>query len=259
VVEPTCPGAVERYVNLGKCYDSGALWEKKGEIKACMAEYPGLYQRAYRCLRGAGELTAEMGRLVTTGLLEEKLVKRAMGIARREFKKTGRGPGKTTKRFLTAITHKGVVSHVGTLGAKRVYQLVDSYHLGHTMLETLRQYAAAAGYDVVACADPMNPEKWEGLWVPELSLAFVTGSAAKPHRRLRLDGMVDKAVLAAAKPRLRFSKRIAEALAEEAVEALSQAKALHDKVEAIYNPHVDFNLVRKTAEEVAREILTFGD
>ena len=50
VVEPKYPGAVERYVNVGDCYDKNALWDLRGEIMSCMAGYKGCYRRAYRCL-----------------------------------------------------------------------------------------------------------------------------------------------------------------------------------------------------------------
>ena len=47
------------------------------------------------------------------------------------------------------------------------------------------------------------------------------------------------------------------ALVEEAVSSLAQAKAMHDDLEAIYNPHVDFDLVDEFAAEIWEEILTF--
>ena len=44
---------------------------------------------------------------------------------------------------------------------------------------------------------------------------------------------------------------------EEAVASLNQAKAMHDELEAIYNPHVDFSLVDQTAQDIWGEIQTF--
>ena len=42
---------------------------------------------------------------------------------------------------------------------------------------------------------------------------------------------------------------------EEAVASLAQAKAMHDDLEAIYHPYVDFSLVDRTAQELAQTIL----
>ena len=56
VVEPKYPGAVERYVNMGDCYDKGALWSVRQEIMSCMSGYKGCYQRAYRCLGATADV-----------------------------------------------------------------------------------------------------------------------------------------------------------------------------------------------------------
>ena len=45
------------------------------------------------------------------------------------------------------------------------------------------------------------------------------------------------------------------ALMGEAVASLSQAKAMHDRLEALYNPYVDFDLVEETARKIGDEIL----
>ena len=45
------------------------------------------------------------------------------------------------------------------------------------------------------------------------------------------------------------------ALTEEAVDSLAQAKAMHDELEALYNPYVDFDRVGRMADRIAGEIL----
>ena len=39
VVEPTCPGAVDRYINLGDCYDSAGLFPLRQSILDYMKGY----------------------------------------------------------------------------------------------------------------------------------------------------------------------------------------------------------------------------
>jgi len=99
------------------------------------------------------------------------------------------------------------------------------------------------------------------LLVPRLGLAFLTAAAlpvpGTPYRRLRLDAAADGEVLRRSRPRLRFAKKVSAALVEEAVSSLALAKAMHDDLEAIYNPHVDFDLVDEIAHDVWSEILTF--
>ena len=69
--------------------------------------------------------------------------------------------------------------------------------------------------------------------------------------------MADGEAPGRSRPRLRFAKKVSAALEEEAVSSLAQAKAMHDELEAIYNPHVDFHRVDQMAQDVWREILTF--
>ena len=67
--------------------------------------------------------------------------------------------------------------------------------------------------------------------------------------------MADSELLRRNKPRLKFSRKVSAALLEEAVESLAQAKAMHDRLEALYNPYVDFDLVEETARQIGDEIL----
>ncbi len=179
--------------------------------------------------------------------------------------KKGEGPGQVTQRFLGAVTHKGSLVQFHTVDklCKRVYELADSYGLAHVMLTQLLAGAVAAGHDVVACLSPMAPSRLEHLLIPELSLAFVTSFPAlpydrRPYRRIRLDAMVDGEGLQRNKARLRFSRKVSAALIDEAVDSLGQAKTMHDELEAIYNPYVDFERVGQVAEQIAQQIF-LGD
>ena len=94
--------------------------------------------------------------------------------------------------------------------------------------------------------------------MPELGLAFVTSREGMAYdgpayRRVRLDAMVSASHSKRCKSRLRFLHRMADALREEAVAALREAKAAHDALEAVYQPHVDFAGVDDLTErELAR-------
>ena len=263
VVEPKYPGLVESYVNLGECYDKQALGDLRGEIMGCMTGYKGCYQRAYRCLGAAAEIAQDVRAALLTEALEQRLLKRAKGILSREVKaRRAAPPGRVRQRFLGAVTHRGTLCLYETVQAQcgRVYELTDRYGLAHTMLSALLSGAAAAGYDAVACPDPMAPDRLAHVLIPELSLAFVSSAPAlpfpgEPVRRIRLDAMADGELLRRSRPRLRFSQKVSAALAEEAVDSLAQAKAMHDELESLYNPYVDFDRVKETAQAIAGELL----
>ena len=106
----------------------------------------------------------------------------------------------------------------------------------------------------------MEPERQAHLILPHLSLAFVTDCPlfpweGKSHHHLRLDAMTDDTLSRTLRPRLRFSRQVSAALVAAAVAGLTRAKAAHDRLEALYNPHVDFDGVNRMADGLAEEML----
>ena len=266
VVEPQCPGVVERYIDLSQYYDHSGLQPLKEDILAAASEYQGHYKRVYRCLGAAGELRRDMNELVDTEPVRKRLGKRAAGIISRELKRPPQGGGRAEQRFLSAVTHKGAITLWDTVSAQadRVYELAGGYGLAHHMLAPILPAALAAGHDAVACPDPMAPDRLAHLIFPGLALAFVTSTQEDPwphraYRRLRLDAMADTEAYRLNRPRLRFTKRVAAALLDEGVAGLSQAKEAHDRLEGLYNPYVDFDGVARMADQVADQVLALKD
>lgn len=262
VVEANCPGAVETYFDLSRFYDYHALQEVKEQLLEVTAGYQDCYRQAYRCLGAAGELQRNLLEDADSRELRLRLEKRAKGIVTREIKKTGHGTGVVEERFLSALTHRGTLCLWDTVSAQadRVYELVDNYGTGHHLLLPILNAARSAGYHVIVCRDPMTPDRLAHLILPELSLAFVTsaGELTWPHRayrRLRLDAMAEQTLQQISRPKLRFTRKVAEALIADGISNLSRAKALHDHLEGLYNPHVDFDGVYAAADNLAQEIL----
>lgn len=262
MVEPKYPGVVERYVNLGECYGQEGLGPLRDEIMTCMRGYKGCYQRAYRCLSAAAELRRDSRAILLTEQLEERLGKRARGILSREVRrKPGVGDGQVKQRFLNAVTHKGELClyHTVQSQCQRVYEISDRWGLAHALLTHLLSGTVRSGYDLIACPDPMFPERLAHVLVPELSLAFVTSRPERPwpecpYRRIKPESMTEEGLLRANRTRLKFAHKVSAALMAEGVDSLAQAKAMHDDLEGLYNPHVDFNRVEEMAGAILREI-----
>ncbi len=262
VMEAACPGGVETYLDLSRFYDHAGLQPAKDDLLAVTAEYKGHYRQAYRCLGAAGELRRNLSETADSPEVRRRLEKRAAGIIARELKKPPTGSGQVDYRFLSALTHRGRVQLWDTVEAltDRVCQLSDSHGLAHHLLSPILSAAAAAGHDAVACPDPMAPERLAHLILPGLSLAFVTTEkdAPWPHRswrHLRLDAMAEEELRQASRPRLRFTRRVSQSLVEDGIASLSRAKEAHDRLEALYNPHVDFQGVYALADQLAENII----
>ena len=263
VLEPKYPGAVERYLNLGDCYDYAALHTIRQEIAESMNGYKDCYRRAYRCLEASSELSEDIRSTLLTPELSQWLTRRAKSILHRELK--GRRTGHTghvKQRFLSAVTHRGYLCLYDTVltQCSRIYELQDNYGLSHELLLPLLTGAVEAGHDVIACPDPMAPERLAHLLIPDSGVAFVSSTPCAafpetPDRRLRLDSGSDPMLLRFNRSRLRFARKVSAALMDEAVASLEQAKNMHDTLESLYNPHVDFDRVHDTADAVCAEIL----
>lgn len=260
VIEPRYPAAVDRYVDLGRFYDLTAAKAAADDVKAHTHAYKEAYVRAYHSLKAARQVELDAVASVGKTFDADRAARRVSGIIARELREKGGQRGKTTRRFLGSITHKGYVwrfDSVDTL-CPRVYEFADSWELAGPALARLHRAAEANGWDTIVCPSPEEPERIEHLLVPGLGLAFVTSRPGmdygrKPFRRIRLDAMAEPE----GKARLRFQTRMAALLREEGIAALKDAKANHDKLEAVYNPYVDFDGVRALAAMETGRLLSY--
>jgi len=260
VVEPQYPAAVDRYVDLGRFYDLTAAKAAAEEVKEHTHAYKAAYQRAYRNLKAARQVELDTITAVQETFDVSKAERRTAGIITRELRRRGGETGKTTRRFLGSLTHKGYIwrfDSVDTLCPK-VYELADSWELAGKILAQLHKAAEVNGWDTIACMAPEDPRRMEHLLIPGLGLAFVTSRAdmeygGKPYRRIRLDAMAEPKNRA----RLRFQLRMTALLREEGMVALREAKTNHDALEAVYNPYVDFDGVRALAALEAGRLLSY--
>ena len=188
----------------------------------------------------------ERRQTVTALLPEQGPEKRVPGLLQREIPKINR-PGQLRLRFLDGITPKGLLCFYDTLtqNARRIIALRDSFGLGQLLLEGLRDGALARGQLVYACMDPLEPQRVRHLLLPDCGLAFVTDGEGNlpfaPTRTIRLDAMAAGEAFRQARGRLRLLGKLEGELLEEAVQHIAAAHVLHDRMEELYRPHVDFD------------------
>ncbi len=276
VIEPNYAGLKEHYVNLGDCYDSQGLQSVSEQLISCMNQYKEACTHTAPCLAAAGELRETISNILFTPKLADRLQKRANGIVNREIKhrdwkqdqkqdgKKEKSTGKLKQRFLSANTCQGRLAlfHTATNHCEKVYQLWDNYGIAHGLLLPLMNAAVQRGYDVIACPNPMNPKHLEHLIIPELSLCFLSSSpnlalSGEHYRKIRLETMVDSGLLKQNRSRLRTYRKMYHSLLEEVVNVLEENKKIHDELEAIYHPFVDFQKLSVLTARLAETI--FGD
>lgn len=262
VMDPAFTGATGHYIDLGEGYDRKALFLMREEIIEAAQAYRACYPQAYRCIRGAEE-SWRRGRLpLHTEETLAKAEKRAAGILSRERKGRRTGTGRRIRRFLGGVTCQGRILLEDTVSAlcERGYEIRDECGLAGVFLGRLEEGFLESGYDVIACSDPVNPNRLAHLLIPERSLAFVCGPVkGEDFRTVRTESLVEKGAWQEGRSFLRLSNRVAEELLAEGVEHLAQAKAHHDTLEALYHPHVDFTRSQEMAVRTAEEILSLPD
>lgn len=165
------------------------------------------------------------------------------------------------KRFLSGITPKGLLCFYDTVEAlaQQIYDLRDPYGFGHVLLAPILSAALAAGQDVYACYSPLFPDRLEHLILPGLSLAFVTSNGyyayqGQPYRRINI-GAADREALRLLRGEVRLLSKIEQSLLEDAVEELRGTKGLHDQLEALYRPHLDFSALDQMSGDVIAQAL----
>lgn len=260
VIEPKYPAAVDRYVDLGRFYDLTAAKAAAEEVKTHTHAYQAAYVRAYHSLKAARQVELDAVAAVRGSFDAQRAARRVDGIIQRELRQKGGQAGKTTWRFLGSVTHRGYIWRFDSVDAlcPKVYEFADSWELAGPALARLHAAAVEKGWDTIACPSPEEPGRIEHLLVPGLGVAFVTSRPGmdygkKPFRRVRLDAMAE----VEGKARLRFQNRMTALLREEGVSALKEAKANHDKLEAVYNPYVDFDGVRALAAMETGRLLSY--
>lgn len=255
VLEPDYPGVTSKYLNLGDYYRTSELADKKDLVKKINSEYKAFYAKAYRLLSAAAKIGYGAADRLGSESVFDTIRRRTNGICSRELAGTGKG-GKVKRRFLSAFTYDGEISRFDTIESlcSRVCAIDNEFGFAPFMLRQICDYAVSAGYSVTVSPSPLYPDTPEHLLIPELSLAFISVTSEKPYdgecfKHVRLDALVDKEQYRNVKCTLREEKKLYEGLIEKARQNLFSAKSIHNELEALYNPCVDFEGVYAMANK----------
>lgn len=250
-LDPACFGATGAYLDLGAYCRADATYKMRGELLDLTERYRALYDEAYAYLRAAAAIDP---RLKAPGAAERSLaVRRALSAAETQLPRAARGGarGSMTRRFLGGVTCAGEALLTDTLASLcgRLYIIDDRLGAAAVYLDTLAEEALRRGVDATVCLYPHAPVRAQAVLLPGLSLGFLAcgrgeGGGLEEYRHVRLD--------AASPPErregLRADEKLCASLRRSGAERLARAKALHDELEALYNPYVDFDAVRTAGE-----------
>ncbi len=263
ITEPEFPLAVEQYVNLGRFADIKKIHEHKSEIIDIKSRYSAYFDRVYRMCACAEKIDDELFNLALGKLHIEQLKKKARAIATREI--CGKGSGSSSKRrFCEAISPKGYFSLLENCEStpSRTYIIEDSYGLAHFILSEIKTACSAADFSCISCHNPLKPTQLSHLLIPELSLAFISSSRDVPYssdhyRKIRLDTKIESQFNSSMRKNAKELRHLRRSFIDKACSLLSSAKLVHDELENIYNPYIDFDSLYAFADELSNDVLGF--
>lgn len=265
VVEPQFPGACENIINMGAFWDIDKIYEKRNDIRSLTIENSLYHRRSSRFLASAGAINEDTQKLLAPHINEDKISSFANRFINRETpKKKNSAPGKKIRRYISAITPKGVVFLDDTVTslASRVIGIKDEYAaVSCLIIEKIGEAAVRNGYDVIFCPCPMKKSVCEHIIIPEASLAVISVKSEHPteisfDRLIHAQRFIDQSAIKEQRNRLAFNKKLTSELVSESVSFLKKAKEIHDRLETCYVDSMDFSKADEfEAEFIAKVIL----
>lgn len=245
VLEPKLCGGSTNYINFGEFYDSELMKQNEDEIYLVQQENAAQYPHVTACLSAAERLSQSIRLETDSNAIDEELEAIAECLRLSNLQPTGQ-QGMRSDRFLTALTPKGPQFCTQTPSAmcERVYVLKDQYLLASRVLTYVLQKALSLGHHCIACHCSIMPNQLAHLIIPTAQMAIVTETRDFQYHGscfCRID--LDSTLSPTKRKELEFCCKTVSELQYQAVHYLRRAKRLHDRIEQMCKPFVDFSKV----------------
>ena len=246
VLEPILCGGSANYLNFGEFYNREAMKPNEEQILSIQKKNKHQYDLIHSCFRAV------------KGLLDCIRWETDAPFYREEMEAIGEclclsalkpkfGIGTKSRRFLSALTPKGIYVCSSTPGSlcPKVYVLRDDYLLAPYVLSMVEEKALSYGYHCISCYSPWIPSGTPcHLLIPELGVSFVSDSKLFPYRGEHYCSIdLNSSLPPRSQKVLSFVPKSMRELTEIIIHHLSVAKDLHDRVETLCKPFVDFDRV----------------
>lgn len=266
IIEPKAPGAVEEYVNLGVAWDSNKLSTQKERILELSNKISATFQEAYNTFAEALKVHDEWEKIYIENMDFDKANQfTAQLIDELIGSQNGNGEAIVRHRFLGAATPKGAVDFVQNL----TEELNNRYFIKgrpgsgkSTLLKKLAAHAEERGFEVEVYHCGFDPNSLDMVIIRALGFAIFDSTAPHEYFPYRHgDEIIDMYEhLITPGTDEKYHEDIDEisgrykAKMSEAIAILAEAKSLHDELEAIYLPVMDFEKLDQITQEIQSKL-----
>lgn len=230
VREPRVFAADAGYEDLGRFCASPLGKNDAALAREINRDYKAVYTQAYRLLAAAAQ---------PAGCVHETPLSCAGADKISELIGEAKEPGFITRRFLRAVSCKGLVRLAGTLRelCSRIVMLSDEG------LEHAARTSGENSLSAIICPQPLRPDKLDAVLLPECSLAFVSRAWERESTEsIEAESENEYAPLL-------------DELLDAACAQLAKAKGMHDELERVYRPYMDFSALTEYTERVIGSLL----
>ena len=244
IVDPQIPGARDSLINLGECLDEAAMRPRLPHIRSCMADHAAASRRARACMRAAHAIARDNAAQYAACTDQTKLRRMTAALISAVLSAhTDPEDAPLVRSVITdAITPKGELCLLSEDAQHRVIRLT-----GHTgmdlspVLKSLSSAVQAAGYSVEEHLDPLSPGGLRHITVPALSTLITTCETIASELTFDFAACVPRSALLRHECAIEQGRAAVRQQIHRAVDALAQAKQLHDELETFYVPNMDFS------------------
>ncbi|MBM4761622.1 PRK06851 family protein [Bacillus sp. B15-48] len=266
VIEPTLPGVVEEYVNLGVAWNSDQLQAQKEEIELLSTDRSAAFKAAYETFAEALRVHDEWEKIYIENMDFNKANELTEDLLARLFEgKNLEKQADVYHRYLGAATPVGAVDFVPNIteGLSKRYFIKGRPGSGKsTMLKKIAAEAEVRGFDTEVYHCGFDPHSLDMIIVRELGFAIFDSTA--PHEYFpekETDEIVDMyGTIIAQGTDEKYDAEIQDcssryrANMNKAIASLAKAKSLHEELEAIYKGAMDYRKIDELTVALNKEI-----
>lgn len=266
VIEPTAPGAIEEYVNLGVAWDVDELAKHKNKILFLQSEISACYPKAYNCFSRALCIHDEWEKIYIDHMnfkkanqFTETVIEKVLGKTYFDKKSS------VMHRFFGGSTAQGPLNYVQELTQNLSTRYFIKGRPGSgksTMLKKILATAQTRGLDVEVYHCSFDPDSLDMLLFPELDLCIFDSTAPHEYFPSRSSDTILDMYAELITPHTDedyaleiadISKRYKATIAE-GTSHLAYAKYLHDDLEKYYIAATDFAKINNITDTLLDKI-----